>query len=272
MSQPNLRDMRAFVTGASRGIGRAVALALAGHGADVALNARSEEGLEGVAAEVRAMGVEAAVCPADVTDREAVRAAVRTAERDLGDIDLLVANAGVANPPVNVWEADPDAWWHVMRVNVLGVLHVVQEIVPGMVERKRGRVVHVASYVGIRPNQRASAYSCSKAALMRLNDSLAADLEGTNVASFAMSPGMVRTDMTRELIEDFGLPDSHITPIEQGAQLIVRLASGEADALTGRMIHVSDDLDAMIAAADEIRERNWYQLRLVRGLLDTDPV
>lgn len=271
MTKPDLGHTRAFVTGASRGIGRAVALALAEHGAGVALNARSKEDLEDVAAEVRSIGVAAAVCPADVTDREAARAAVRTAERELGNIDLLVANAGVANPPATVWEADPEAWWHVMRVNVLGALHVVQAIVPGMMERDRGRVVHVASYVGIRPNRQASAYSCSKAALMRLNDNLAADLEGTNVASFAMSPGMVRTDMTRELIEDLGLADSQITPIEQGAQLIVRLASGEADALTGRMIHVSDDLDSMIAAADEIQKRNWYQLRLVRGLLDTDP-
>ena len=116
------------------------------------------------------------------------------------------------------------------------------------------------------------AYACSKAAVLRMNDTLALDLEGTGVRTFAMSPGTVLTDMTRPLQQQLGMQEPKFTPIERGADLIVRLASGEADPLHGRMIHVEDDLDAMIVAADEIARRNWYQLRLVRGLVATDPL
>lgn len=271
MSEANLQGTRAFVTGASRGIGRAVALALAEAGADVALVARSGDDLRRVADEVHERGTHAVVYVADVTDRTAVDAAARRAESELGPIDVLVANAGIAAGGQPIWEADPEVWWRVQRVNVLGILHVVQAIVPGMVERGAGRVIHVGSYAGVRPQAGGSAYSCSKTTVLRLNETLAEELEATGVTSFAMSPGMVRTDMTRDLIELRDIPESSLTDIGEGARLIVRLAAGHADPLSGRMIHVSDDLDAMIAAADQIRERNWYQLRLVRGLLDSDP-
>lgn len=271
MERAGQTESRALVTGASRGIGRAAALALADAGADVALVARSEGDLERVADEIGSRGANALVCVADVTDAGAVAAAVRRAEHELGPLDVVVANAGVNHPRVPAWEIDPETWWGVHRVNVLGVFHVVHAAVPRMVQRNRGRVIHVASYSGVRPQTNASAYSTSKAAVMRLNDCLAAELEGTAVRTFAMSPGMVRTDMTRELIRDLDIDETALEPIEAGARLIVRLASGEADALTGRMIHVDDDLDAMIAAADEIRARKWYQLRIVRGILDEEP-
>lgn len=272
MEDGALHGSVAFVTGASRGIGREAALALADAGADVALNARTEADLSEVADLVRARGRRAAVCAADVTDTKSVQEAVGRAEAALGPLDVVVANAGVAMGGEPVWEVDPASWWEIQRVNVLGVLNTVRAAVPGMVERGQGRVVHVASYAGVRPQQRGSAYATSKAALLRLHDCLAADLEGTGVVSLAMSPGMVRTDMTRELILRLDIDEDQLTPIEVGAALIVRLAAGDADALSGRMIHVTDDLDAMIAAADEIRERNWYQLRLVRGLQGTDPM
>ena len=272
MEQQELQGANAFVTGASRGIGRAAAFALADAGANVAVCARSEAELEAVADELRERGVEATACVADVTDTAAVASAVRGAEDALGPLDVLVANAGVNQPRVPVWEIDPATWWQVQRVNVLGVLNVVHAAVPGMLARGRGRIVHVASYSGIRPQRNASAYATSKAALMRLHDCLDLELEGTGVRSFAMSPGMVRTDMTEDVIRERDIDESDLAPIEHGARLIVRLASGEADALHGRMIHVDDDLDALIDAADRIRERNWYQLRLVRGLLDEDPV
>lgn len=272
MEEVNLIDTRAFVTGASRGIGRAVALALADAGADVALSARSEDDLREVAEAVRSRGVDAVVCVADVTDRAAVEAAVAKAEAELGPIGVLVANAGVLHRTEPAWETDPEDWWSVQRVNVLGVFHAVHAVVPGMVARGAGRVIHVASYVGAVPQPGSSGYGCSKASVIWLNQVLAADLDGTGVTTFAMSPGMVRTDMTRRLLEENDVPDDRLADIDEGAHLIARLASGAADALTGRMIHVTDDLDAMIDAADEIRERNWYQLRLVRGLLDTDPM
>lgn len=272
MQDGPLRGSTAFVTGASRGIGRAAAIALAEAGADVAVNARTEDDLRAVADEIHALGRRAAICVADVTDTAAVREEVRRAEETLGPMDVVVANAGVGWGRKPVWELDPAPWWEVQRVNVLGVLNTIHAAVPRLVARGRGRIIHVASYVGARPQKHVSAYATSKAALLRLHDCLAEDLEGAGVASLAMSPGMVRTDMTRDLIRELGVDEDRLTPIEAGAALIVRLATGEADALSGRMIHVTDDLNAMIAAADEIRERNWYQLRFVRGLKGADPI
>lgn len=149
---------------------------------------------------------------------------------------------------------------------------MVRAVVPGMVARGAGRVVHVGSYAGVAPRAGSNAYGCSTTAVIWLNQTLAEDLDGTGVTTFAMSPGMVRTDMTRRIIEEKGIPESNLADIKEGANLIVRLASGAADALTGHMFHVTNDLDAMIANTAEIRERNWYQLRLVRGLRDTDPL
>jgi NAD(P)-dependent dehydrogenase (short-subunit alcohol dehydrogenase family) len=106
---------------------------------------------------------------------------------------------------------------------------------------------------------------------MRLAEILAADLEGTGVASFSMSPGLVATRMTEMLRRHFDVPDDMWTDAERGAELIVRLAAGDADALSGLLVHVEDDLDAMVARADEIRREGWYALRFVRGLEADEP-
>lgn len=261
----------AFVTGGGRGIGRAAALALADAGASVAICARTEGEVHAVAREIEGRGGRAEAFVADVTDAHALAAAVREAEGRLGPIGVLVCNSGIAMPPVPTWQADPASWWRVQEVNVLGVLHAVHAVVPGMVARAGGRVIHVASLIGARPSPVTSAYACSKAALLRLNDCLAAELDGTGVVSLAMSPGLVSTAMTEEMARHFEVPDDAWSPIEAGAQLIVRMASGDADALSGRMLHVQDDLDEMLRRGGEIRERGWYQLRLTRGLEGLDP-
>ena len=261
----------AFVTGGGRGIGRAAALALAAAGASVAVVARSGGEVLSVSTEVESHGVRAYGAPVDVTDRNAVLDAARAAETELGPIDLLICNAGVGIPPAPVWEADPGDWWRVQEVNVLGVLHSVQAAVPGMVARGRGRVVHVASLFGARPAPGVSAYACSKASLIRLADTLDAELAGTGVRSFAMSPGLVRTEMTAEMEKHFTVPDDAWTGIEASAELIVRIAAGHADPLSGRMLHVDDDLDDLVRHADTIEERGWYQLRLFRGRAEEGP-
>ncbi len=261
----------AFVTGGGRGIGRAAALALAAAGASVAVVARNGGEVRSVATEVEAHGVRAFAVPVDVTDRSSVHEAARAAEAELGPIDLLICNAGVGVPPTPVWEADPVDWWRVQEVNVLGVLHTVQAVVPGMVRRGRGRVVHVASLLGSRPTPGVSAYACSKASLMRLADTLDGELAGTGVRSFAMSPGLVRTEMTAEMERHVTVPDDAWTGIEASAELIVRIAAGHADPLSGRMLHVDDDLDDLVRHAATIEERGWYQLRVFRGRAEEGP-
>lgn len=260
-----------FVTGGGRGIGRAAARALAAAGASVAVVARSGSEVRAVAEEVQARGVSGFAAEVDVTDREAVRDAARAAEAALGPIDLLICNAGIGQPPGPMWAVDPVAWWGVQEVNVLGVLHAVQAVVPGMVARGRGRVVHVASLLGSRPTPGISAYACSKATLMRLADTLDGELAGTGVRSFAISPGLVRTAMTAEMEKHVEVPEDAWIPIDASANLIVRIAAGHADPLSGRMLHVEDDLDDLVRHADTIDERGWYQLRVFRGRAEDGP-
>jgi len=140
-------DTVALVTGAGRGIGREIALALARDGARVALLGRTRATLEDAAAACASAGAAAtAVLPADVTDRAAVGEAVEAVARELGPVDLLVANAGVRErAPAQPWAADPDDWWQVVETNLRGVFLVDQAVVPGMIERGRGRVLHLGA-------------------------------------------------------------------------------------------------------------------------------
>jgi NAD(P)-dependent dehydrogenase (short-subunit alcohol dehydrogenase family) len=157
-----------------------------------------------------------------------------------------------------------------MEVNLKGPLLTTHAVLGGMVQRGNGRIINVGSYVGVLPNAMGSSYSTSKAALLRLTDCTAEGVKEAGVSVFAISPGYVKTDMTRELEEqqraanpDFEpMDEAWVFPPEDAAVLCVRLASGEADALTGRFIHVRDNLDDMIATADEIVNQDRYALRL----------
>lgn len=270
--EPRLTGTVAIVTGGGRGIGAAAARALAGEGASVGLIARSADEIDAVADELRATGGRALAAVADVADLPGLRRAVDAIENELGPTDVLVANAGISGgPPAPVWMAEPSAWWRTQEVNVLGVLHAVHAVVPGMVARGRGRVIHVGSLIGVRSQPGSSAYACSKASLLRLAEVLAADLEGTGVASISMSPGLVLTRMTEPMKEHLDLPDEAWSDIGRSADLMVRLAAGDGDALAGTLVHAEDDLDALVSHAEEIRARGWNALRMVRGLEGPDP-
>jgi 3-oxoacyl-[acyl-carrier protein] reductase len=254
----------ALVTGAGRGIGREIALGLAREGMRVGLLGRTRATLEATLHECAEAGSKAVAVPADVTDRDQVRAAVKTVERDLGPVDLLVSNAGLRESSAGpLWEADPDEWWRVLETNVRGVFHLDHAVLPGMVRRGRGRVLHVGSGMGHRPRPDGewSAYSASKAAVARLTDSLANALGGTGVTVLEMSPGLVRTDMTETM---WGPPEEQPwNPVEAMLAAVARFARGDLDALHGRFVHAArDDIDALLAAADDIRARDARTLRL----------
>lgn len=140
-----------------------------------------------------------------------------------------------------------------------------REVLPAMVARNRGRVINIGSYIGIRPTPENIAYATSKAALARYTDSLAAAVQGEGVAVFALSPGLVRTAMAGEVPGTDDLPDEAWVPVEDVAAYVLRLARGDADALTGRFLHVTaDDLDAVVANKAAIVEQGLYQLRLLK--------
>jgi 3-oxoacyl-[acyl-carrier protein] reductase len=250
-----------LVTGASRGIGRAIAVALSHEGMVLGLLGRDRA----------ALGETVADCPgrthiavADVTDHEAVRRALDEVEKALGPVDLLVNNAGRIDPAeVPVWEADPWAWWAVVETNLRGPFLLCGAVVPGMTARGHGRIVNINSGMGMRPTPDYSAYSVSKAALARLTDCLAGSLEGTGVAVFDVSPGLVRTEMTESMPMWAKATPEQWNPVGNITAAVLALARGEADALTGRFIHASrDDLSDLVSRAEQIRARDARTLRL----------
>jgi NADP-dependent 3-hydroxy acid dehydrogenase YdfG len=192
----------------------------------------------------------------DVTDRTAMAQAVAALHAIWRTPDLVVANAGALTAIGPTWEADPDTWWHDMEVNVRGVFTTMRDVVPAMVTRGSGRVIVMSSGMGRFPSPWTSAYGASKAAVSHLASSVAAELAGTGVSVFAISPGMVHTDMTNwadalvtyrpDLAQ---MPESAYLPTSAVTHLVADLASGRFDALSGRFIHVRDDREALLAKA-----------------------
>ena len=254
MSERELDDQVALVTGGGRGVGEGIARELAAAGARVAVSARSRGQVEAVARDVSGLAV-----VADVTDRAAVEAMVAQVEAELGPIDVLVANAGRNVREQRAWEVDPGDWWNVFEVNVFGVYLCCRAVIPGMVERGGGRIVITGSGAAYLPHAGSTAYASSKAAVWRFGNMLAEQLEG-RIPVFVISPGLVKTEMTK------GAPDdAPWTPPELAPRLVRALASGRADALSGRYIHAEhDDIEELIRRADEIREQDLNAIRLQR--------
>ena len=263
MAEDGLSGQIALITGGGRGIGANIARELAEAGMRVAIAARTRGQVEQVAQEIGGLALEV-----DVSDEPSVARMVDDTERELGPVDLLVNNAGVMGrrDAAPIWEERPADWWRVFEVNVLGAYLSCRAVVPGMVERERGRIVNVGSGAGYLPvtpsNVRDTAYGPSKAALFRLGELLAGQLEEHGLSVFTISPGLVRTEMTDELGDD-----APWTPPELAPQLVRVLASGRADRLSGRYIHAEhDDIEDLIARADEIVENDSHSIRLGRDI------
>jgi NAD(P)-dependent dehydrogenase (short-subunit alcohol dehydrogenase family) len=198
----DLTGKSAFVTGASRGIGRAVAVAMAAAGADLALVARSEEGLAGTAQEVTARGRKAFVIPADVTSEDAVQAAVTAAVERLGQIDIVVNNAGGSNFMVPFAELRLDGWDKIMRLNVKSTVFVCHAIAGHLIERGTGSVINMASVAGLLGSPLLSPYGAAKASVISLTKSLAIEWAPHGVRVNALCPGWTATDLNRNLWDD----------------------------------------------------------------------
>jgi len=255
----------ALVTGASRGIGRAVAVGLAAAGMRVGLLARDRDQLATVAAECAAAGGQGVALPADVTDPVQVAAAVSAAESRLGPVALLVNNAGRIEPTeVPFAEADLEAWWKVIETNLYGPAAVTRAVLPGMLTRGAGRVVNVNSGFAYRPGEAYTAYAVSKGALARLTASLAYQCRDSGVSVFDVSPGLVRTEMTTAMPMWADKTDADWTPPQRMIDLVLAVAAGRLDALSGRFLHAGkDDVSTLVAAAERIREQDARVLRLV---------
>ncbi|MPV38371.1 SDR family NAD(P)-dependent oxidoreductase [Georgenia subflava] len=234
----------ALVTGASRGIGRALAVGLARAGLDVAVLARDAEMLAEVAAEIEGLGRRSVVVAADVTDAAAVDDAVARVENELGSIDLLVNNAGRIDTEVPLWEADRDEWWSVVETNVRGPFLLARAVVPGMLARGGGRVIDLSSGAGTRDTDDATAYNVSKTALFRIGGSLHAAGYDRGLRTFELAPGVVVTDMTTSMRahED----RTEWTDVADVVELAVMIARGGLDELSGRYLRAGADTPASL--------------------------
>jgi NAD(P)-dependent dehydrogenase (short-subunit alcohol dehydrogenase family) len=270
-----LRGTVSVITGGGRGIGRVLAQALAGAGAAVGLIARSGPELAETVRLVEASGGTAAAARADVTDERAAAEAIGTLVSRLGPVDLLVNNAGVSGPVGDAWRVDPGGWWRAVEINLRGVFLCSRAVLPDMTARGTGRIVNIASQAGVYRWPQVSAYSVSKAAVIKFTENLAAEASRSGIRVFSVHPGLTPIGLSERALASAAPPGSAEARIHawvrqelragRGAEpalvagLVTRLATGEADRLSGCHLSVYDDLDAILARGEDVRDR--YQLR-----------
>ncbi len=271
-----LDNQVALITGAGRGIGRAIAMAFARQGADLALVARTESELEETAQMIRAAGHRVVAVTADVSHREYVERAVSQALETFDRVDVLVNNAGVQPPIGPLWQNDADEWMRAVAVNLFGPMLCIKAVLPGMMERKRGKIVNLSGGGATGPRPNFGAYAASKAALVRLTETLAMELAPYNIQINALAPGAINTRMLDQVLAAGELAGAELaqaqrrterggTSIERAAQLAVFLASADSDGLTGKLVAAPHDdwqtWDAARIAA--LNESPWYTLRRI---------
>lgn len=234
----------AYVTGASRGIGRACALALAGAGHRVALAARDTARLEEVAGEIRSAGGEAYVTQLDLSSHESIQQSIGTAAKEFGPITILVNNAGVTRDGLAL-RMKKDDWDEVLRTNLTGSFLCMQAVMQGMMKERWGRIINIASVVGEMGNAGQANYVSSKAGLVGLTKSLAIELASRNITVNAVAPGFIETDMTAVLPEEVKqkmlekIPLKRFGRPEDVAAAVRFLASEEAGYITGSVVRVN---------------------------------
>ncbi|MDF1664396.1 MAG: 3-oxoacyl-[acyl-carrier-protein] reductase [Planctomycetota bacterium] len=237
----------ALVTGASRGIGRAIALRLAKDGAKVVLVARNEEKLAAVAKEITDAGGSALVKPCDMSDAAAVKDLVKGTAKELGRLDVLVNNAGITRDNLVMRMKDQE-WDDVLNVNLKAVFVACREATRPMLRARRGRIVNITSIVGLIGNAGQVNYASAKAAIVGLTKSLAKELGSRGVTVNAVAPGYIETDMTSELGEDIKkslldrVPLGCLGQSDDIAATVSFLASDEARYITGEVIRVDGGL------------------------------
>ncbi len=234
-----LTGKTALVTGASRGIGRAIAVGFARAGADVAVNARSTESLMETIAEVEGLGRKAVAVPADVNDRDAIRAMVDGAIAGLGHLDVVVNNAGGTAFMAPLNDVRVEAFGKVMRLNFDSIVHVLQAVGPHMLERGSGSVINVSSVAGLAGSPFVTPYGAAKAAVVNLTKSVAIEWAPRNVRVNALCPGWTATDLNRAIWENPEASKAFTDRIPMGRW-------GQADEMTGAAVFLASDASSYL--------------------------
>lgn len=215
----SLKGKNVLITGAGKGIGRAMAIALAQEGVNIGLVARTEADLLQVAKEIEGSNVRTAIAAADVSSIDSVNAAVAKIKAELGVIDILINNAGIgAFAPF--MELEPSKWEEIVKVNLFGAYYVTRAVLPEMIERKTGDIINISSTAGQRGAAVTSAYSASKFGLIGLSESLMQEVRKHNIRVTTLTPSTIATDMAKDLKLTDGNPDTVMQP-EDFAEFVV---------------------------------------------------
>lgn len=269
-----LRGAVALVTGSARGVGRAIAGALASQGAKVAMADVLEEQLCEAASQMQADAATVLPVVTDITEAAEVENMVEQVQQELGPIDVLVNNAGTFSYIGPLWEADPERWMRDIRVNLCGTFLVCRSVVRTMVPRESGYVVNIVSSGGVGdPHPHSTSYASSKAGLMRMTEGLAKEVGGHGIKVFAVAPPAILTEMTRFIMNDPGgkkwrpgfehiFEGDRAHPPEMVANFILDLLSGKADKLTGRFLLPHRGLETFLAQEECILANDLLTLRI----------
>jgi len=214
-----LKGKNAIITGAGRGIGRAAAIALAQEGVNVGLLARSKEQLQQVVKELEEVGVNAVYATADISSNNEVKQAIDTLSSQLGSVDILINNAGIAKFG-KFMDLEVEEWEKIIQVNLMGVYYVTRAVLPGMIEQKSGDIINISSTAGQKGAPITSAYSASKFGVLGITESLAMEVRKHNIRVSALTPSTVATDLAIENDLTDGDPDKVMQP-EDIAEFIV---------------------------------------------------
>ncbi|MGG3626507.1 3-ketoacyl-ACP reductase [Bacillus gobiensis] len=218
----SLQGKTAIITGAGRGIGKAAAIAFAQEGINVGLVGRSLANLEDVEKQLASYGVKTLSVSADVQDLASVEKAVQTIKEELGEIDILINNAGISKFG-GFLDLTPEEWESIIQVNVMGVYNVTRAVLPGMIERKSGDIINISSTAGQKGAPATSAYSASKFAVLGLTESLMQEVRKHNIRVSALTPSTVATDMAKDLNLTDGNPESVMQPEDIAEFMVAQL-------------------------------------------------
>jgi 3-oxoacyl-[acyl-carrier protein] reductase len=243
----DLSGKSALITGASGGIGGAIARALHGAGATVALSGTRIEALEGLASE---LGENAHITPANLSDAESLAALIGTAEEAMGAVDILINNAGLTRDMLSMRLTDED-WQSVLYVNLTAAFRLSRGVMRGMMKRRWGRIINITSVVGVTGNSGQANYAASKAGLIGMSKSMAQEVASRGITVNCVAPGMIVTAMTDVLSDDQKkrileiVPAGRLGESEEIAAGTLYLASEEAAYVTGQTLHINGGM-AMI--------------------------
>jgi len=275
-----LRDKVAIVTGAGRGIGKAIALTFASEGADLTVVSRTVNEVERTAREVRKLGRRALALKVDVSNEDDVRRMVEETLNVFSGIDILVNNAGILGPVGPLHENDVKEWVETVYINLIGTFLCCRAVLPVMIKQRSGKIINLSGGGAVYPKPYFSAYACSKAAVVRLTETLAEEVKKYNIQVNAIAPGAVKTKMVEQMVEAGcragfkALTEARLVLEGGGAgfepvtSLAVFLASEDSNGLTGRLISAIWDDWRSLSSKDEIRlvmEGGYYTLRRIDG-------